>query len=178
MIFLWSSLERAIKDTVADWANYIREITTQEQREALEGKDPAFAGDYSLLVTDQGVRGFLQVSNDISFALVDDLDIASWLPGGEGAATLAEEVEEALQNLRSNTACTNFTQELCSAVASFDWRTLATPGLDGITRNRQALYRTGTGYREVRRQLLIHLSDKKNGGVSEKARDLIVALGF
>ena len=178
LIFLWSSLERAIKDTAADWANYIREITTPEQREALEGKDPAFAGDYSLLATDQGVRGFLQVSNDISFVSVDDLDIASWLPGGEGAATLAEEVEEALQNLRSNTACTNFTQELCSTVASFDWRTLATPGLDDITRNRQALYRTGTGYREVRRQLLIHLSDKKNGGISEKARDLIIALGF
>ena len=79
LIFLWSELERAIKETDAPWAEYVRVQTKAGQLDLIgdDDQDAAFAGKFSLLATDQGVRGFLQVSNDLSFVLAESFDLAS-----------------------------------------------------------------------------------------------------
>ena len=153
-------------------------MPAQDNCRCFLGRDPAFAGEYSLLATDQGVRGFLQVSNDVSFDLVEQLDILSWLPAREGAATMFEEVAEAIDLLDSVPSCSDFISNLSESMARFDWRTLATPKLTEEERNRQALYRTGTGYREVRRQLLSHLMSQPHPQIAESASQLTRALGF
>lgn len=178
LIFLWAELSRAIDEINPPWAQYIREHTNSEQMSLTGERNPAFAGEHSLLATDQGVRGFLQVSNDISFALVDQLDVASWLPAQQRAATAVEDVQEAVQLLRSGNRSADFARELCECVATFDWRTMGTPGLTEDVRIRQALYRSGTGYREVRRQLLIHLSHQPSQLVADAAHAVIDALRF
>ena len=65
---LWANLARAIEASDAEWARQLRERTPVDD-DASSGHDPAFAGRYSMLATDQGVRGFLQVCNDISYDL-------------------------------------------------------------------------------------------------------------
>ena len=178
LIFLWSGLEDAIDDIDPPWARHIREHAVTGELTLPVPKNPAFAGTYSLLATDQGVRGFLQVANDVSFSLVDELDIAAWLPPDHSSPTMVEEANTALQLLRSGVQSAKFLRDFCECVATFDWRTLATPGLSEDIRIRQALYRTGTGYREVRRQLLLHLADQPNQLIASSATDIIAALGF
>ena len=178
LIFLWSELENTINEIDPPWASHIRELEASQQLAHADKQNPAFAGKYSLLATDQGVRGFLQVANDLSYSLIDDLDIPSWLPPDDSAATMTEEVQAALQLLRSGDQSAKFVRDFCECVATFDWRTLATPGLSEETRMRQALYRTGTGYREVRRQLLRHLTNQPNALVANRAATITTVLGF
>ena len=65
LIALWSELENAIRTSNEEWAEQLRNVTSHE--ESMSRDDPAFAGRYSMLATDQGVRGFLQVCNDMSY---------------------------------------------------------------------------------------------------------------
>ena len=178
LIFLWSELESAIDTIDPDWARHIRIHAHGGQMPLPGEKNPAFAGEYSLLDTDQGVRGFLQVTNDISFSLANQLNIASWLPARESAATIVEDVDETVEDLRTLSESADFARELCECVATFDWRTQATPELTEETRIRQALYRSGTGYREVRRQLLRHISDQTSPRISASASDVFRRLRF
>ena len=178
LIFLWSTLEEGIGDIDPPWARYIREHEDGGQLTLPGTKNPAFAGTYSLLATDQGVRGFLQVANDVSFSLVDELDIASWLPPDRTSTTMADEVDAAVQLLRTGSQSAKFVSDFCECVATFDWRTQATPDLPEETRNRQALYRTGTGYREVRRQLLLHLAKQPNQLIANSAKEIVRVLGY
>ena len=178
LIFLWSELESAIDTIDPDWAKHIRDHGYGGQMHLPGEKNPAFAGVYSLLDTDQGVRGFLQVTNDISFSLAIKLNMESWLPVRESAATIVEDVDEAVEDLRTHPESADFARELCECVATFDWRTQATPKLAEETRIRQALYRSGTGYREVRRQLLRHISDQTSPVVSACASDVFQRLRF
>ena len=180
LIFLWSELERAIDEMDPYWARYIRENTNGGQLQLPYQRNLGFVGDYTLLATDQGVRGFLQVSNDISYMLVNQLEVSTWYDYREGPATDEEEVTEALDQLRSNELSISFARQLCEGTATFDWRTQATPGLPDEIRFRQALYRTGTGYREMRRQLLLHLAEKTNSTslIAQAAHEVISALNF
>ena len=178
LIFLWSELEQAIKATDAPWARHVREQTNEGKLIPIDDRDPAFAGIYSLLSTDQGVRGFLQVSNDLSFVLADLLELDAWIRDRLSGATGNEEVSAAVRELGSRGKISGFVRDLCEVIAQFDWRSFAIPGLLEEERNRQALYRAGTGYREVRRQLLFHLSGKSTSPIKENAANIIRALGY
>ena len=177
LIFLWSELESAIKETDAPWAEYVRKHSKSRELDNTN-RDPAFAGLYSLLATDQGVRGFLQVSNDVSFHLANSLRLALWVRDRHSEATETEEVGEAVQELASTKLIADFVRVLCKNAAQFDWSSSATPGLPEETRNRQALYRSGSGYREVRRQLLLHLLDRSEGQIKESADLIVKALNY
>ncbi|MDE0142743.1 MAG: DGQHR domain-containing protein [Caldilineaceae bacterium] len=179
LIYLWSELEREISESSAPWAQHVRDRTETDLFDMLEGeRDPAFVGRYSLLSTDQGVRGFLQVSNDLSFELAEKLELNSWFPGRASEATNEVDVSEAILEIRSLPKLSAFVRELCQATAQFDWRSMATPGLTEEERNRQALYRAGTGYREVRRNLLLHLSRVLRGQTKEKVDRVIRVLRY
>ena len=175
LIFLWIELRDAIQQTSAAWALDLRNKTSSG-----EHPDPevAFSGIHSLLATDQGVRGFLQVTNDLSFILADYLDLPSCLPDNRSEATNIDEVRDALAQLQSNPRVRGFARALCETMADFDWRSSATPGLRAEIRNRQALYRAGSGYREVRRQLLFHLADHGTSPIKETASLLVEVLKF
>ena len=176
LIFLWLELERAIQESDASWAGHVREQTEPRQPDTDGGcRDPAFAGIYSLLATEQGVRGFLQVSNDLSYVLARKLRLDSWIRDHVSGATDNEEVSAALSDLGSRKRITDFVRHLCNISAQFDWRSLATPGLSTRERNQQALYRAGSGYQEVRLNLLRHLSEKSDNPIREAADDLIQA---
>ena len=179
LIFLWSELERAIKESDASWAKHVRK---QEARQLNliddDERDPAFAGRFSLLATDQGVRGFLQVSNDISFVMAESLGLASWEGDGQQVATAVDEVAAAVRDFESDSNIASFVRNLCESTAQFDWRSSVTPGLSEEEVGRQARYRAGSGYREVRRKLLFHLSRDSQGQERDSADHIIKVLGF
>ena len=154
-------------------------VSTIAIRPQLAGRrDTAFAGVYSLLATDQGVRGFFQVANDVSFDLAAPLELDQWVRERQSEATESEEVAAAVHELGSIEKIATFVKALCTDMAQFDWSSSVTPGLREETRNRQALYRAGSGYREVRRQLLLHLSRESTGLLKESAGRLVEALRF
>ena len=178
LIFLWSELESAVEQSTTPWAEHVRENTKAEDRELTGDRDPAFAGLYSLLATDQGVRGFLQVANDVSFDLSASLELDDWIRERQSEATEGNEVATAVGELRSIDKIATFVGNLCEDIAQFDWSSSVTPGLPEETRNRQALYRAGSGYREVRRQLLLHLAEKSTSPIKESADRIVKALGY
>lgn len=178
LVFLWRELERAIQQLAPAWANDVREKTKKRDPDETGGRDPAFSGIYSLLSTDQGVRGFFQVCNDLSFKLARQFEFGAWVRDRQSEATDAEEVSQALAELQAHATLAPFVQELCNRIARFDWRSFVTPGLPEEIRNRQALYRAGSGYREVRRQLLLHIAHSDDGYLKDAAQEVVAALKF
>ena len=178
LMFVWSELERAISQTTARWAHHVREYTKETNKDMLDERDAAFAGIYSLLATDQGVRGILQVTNDLTFDLAPILDVDQWVRDRELGATDSEEVAAAMRQLGELEPISAFVASLCNVIAEFDWSSAVTPGLPEETRNRQALYRSGSGYREVRRQLLFHLTRHAEDPIKGSAQRIVQALRF
>ena len=178
LMFLWSELERAIEQTSAPWAEYVRDATRKERTDLTGGRGAAFSGAYSLLATDQGVRGFFQVTNDVSFDLSESLELTTWVRERQSEATEGEEVVAAMRELGSISKIATFVRMLCEDMAKFDWSSAVTPGLPEEISNRQSRYRAGSGYREVRRQLLLHLSRTSQAPIKESAGRIIEALGY
>ncbi len=54
LIFAGNAFKESVKRNKAKWASHLREI---DGGELIDGDDPAFYGDYSLISTDQGIRG-------------------------------------------------------------------------------------------------------------------------
>ena len=176
LIALWSELERAIADCNEDWAIFLR-ANTPHPEEGLHN-DPAFGGRYSMLSTDQGVRGFLQVCNDISYQQRHNIPFAEWQRPMSADATNEEEVTEALADLREQRTIGDFIDKLAADIATFDWRSAVTPELPRNIEIFQSRYRGGSGYRQVRLQLLLHLRSKGTDQIAESARVVADALGY
>jgi len=70
-----------------------------------------------------------------------------------------------------------FIEDIADGLASYDWRTSSTPGLDNDERMRQAVFRGSSGYKEMRMQLLKHLYDLEDG-VGQAAKMVMKALGY
>ena len=132
--------------------------------------DPAFCGRYSLLGTDQGIRGFLYTLNDLCYVSADDLSLEAW-QHEEAAATEEEEVLRALETLEEQPVHA-FVTKMAIGLASYDWRTSSAPGLDEEERLRQSAFRGSSGYRELRLQLLQHLQARVRGRVSGAAHEV------
>ena len=178
LITLWSDLKEAIDRSREAWVEHLREQT--QDPAPPEGQDPAFAGRYSILATDQGVRGFLQVCNDLSYQRRNELKFREWQRSGIAEATNHEAVSEALADLRGKRTerIRSFIQRLTGDAARFDWRSAATPGLPAGDADRQSRYRGGSGYKQVRLQLLRHLTSSSHSDIAKAAKGVSKALGY
>ena len=176
LIELWSALERAIADCDEEWAKFLRENTPMQ--EDVLHRDAAFGGRYSMLSTDQGVRGFLQVCNDISYERRQDVPFAEWQRSMSADDPNEEEVTEALVDLREQKEIGHFIDTLATDISRFDWRSAVTPKLSSEVEIFQSRYRGGSGYRQVRLQLVRHLRSKGSQDIAESARTVATALGY
>jgi len=181
LIYAGVSLRDQIKNSKADWAKHLRKF---KYPELIEEEDPAFFGDHSLLMTDQGIRGFLFILNDLCYLSADDLKLTEWnwemvysdKQGKKEVANAESSLSEALRAFRKQPAAT-FIDEIANGLSTYDWRTSSTPDLSETERLRQSVYRGSSGYKELRHQLLLHLSQKK-GRVGVAANRVFNALGF
>ena len=174
LLKVWTDVANAIAQSEESWVRDVRAKSEDYEHEL----DAGFAGPYSLLNTEQGVRGVLHVANDISFALAGPLSLAKWQHERATDPIDLDEVTRVLRDLRRQRTISEFTKRLARQVAKFDWRTASTPGLLEDVRNQQALYRAGTGYREVRRHLLRLLSRCTDRQIASTAQSVIADLGY
>ena len=71
------------------------------------GLDPAFYGRHSLLNTDQGIRGFLSITNDMSVLNIDTYKLQDWTAEEFGGPDEASAISAAVQSLSSHSECTS-----------------------------------------------------------------------
>ena len=176
LIELWSSLERAIKESKEEWPEYLREVALRLEEPS--DPDPAFAGRFSMLATDQGVRGFLQVCNDVSYQSRNDIPFDEWQRTTSAAATNIQEVSETLEQLQLETQISDFIRRLTGDISTFDWRSAVTPDLPTEFESFQSRFRGGSGYRQVRLQLLLHLAKNGSAEIATSANAVAEALGY
>lgn len=173
LIAAWNELRKAIRNSEQSWAQALR-----GRRGVRDDTDPAFSGPHSLIATDQGVRGFLQVVNDVCFERSGGLRLANWRVGLEEEATDEEAVTQALISLQGMVSISGFLERVGATLTKFDWRTSAAPGLTEAQRRIQMTYRGSGGYRELRRQLLFVLSNSPDPEVNGAASRVYTRLGF
>ena len=176
LIALWSGLETAIANCDEEWAKFLRD--TKPVRDEDLHHDLAFGGRYSMLATDQGVRGFLQVCNDISYHQRHEVPFADWQRPRSADATNVEEVTEALEDLRKKKDIADFIGKLTTDISRFDWRSAVTPKLPSNVEIFQSRYRGGSGYRQVRMQLLRQLKSEGTEEIADSAGFVTEALGY
>ena len=169
IIYLGRKLRDAIANTSIEWTEAIRDY---EGRPLPPGHDPAFYGSHSLLNTDQGIRGFLSVTNDLSVECRDEMGLGEWVTDEFGRADDLDAISASVQSLPMHDSAT-FIDELIEDLARFDWRTASAPGLSEQERTTKLTFRGRGGYREIRRRLLMHLAD----GVSYAAEPAAIAMG-
>jgi DGQHR domain-containing protein len=113
LIYAWKQLYVAVRDTNAGWAKHLR-AEAKRDREQID--DPEFYGPYSLVVTDQGVRGYLHVLNDICILAAPKLDLRSWRIERSGSASDASAVTLALNSLSKHPVA-SFVAKLAKGLA-------------------------------------------------------------
>jgi hypothetical protein len=155
LIYSWQKLHKEIRDTNSDWAKYLRAEAARENRTI---DDPEFYGPYSLIATDQGVRGFLQILNDVCFVAAPKLDLRSWRVEKSAAASDVNAVSLALRTLEKHSLA-SFVKKIAKGLSTFDWRTSATPRISEKERRDKLVFRGSSGYKEIRSQLLTHLAN-------------------
>jgi len=180
LIFAGSELKNQIKTSRSPWAEALRAIPTYLS--ALD--DSAFYGEHSLLATDQGIRGFLFTTNDLCYVMAEELELTEWQwenvynnrTAEKLAATEDDAVGAALVTL-SKTKAAIFLTAIAKALSTYDWRTFSTPGLKEREKAQRSGFRGSGGYKELRRQLLLHLQER-DGSVGKAAKICLEELGY
>lgn len=183
LIYVGQLVQQAVEKTNARWATMLRKLETKK---LFDDGDPAFCGKNSLLTTDQGIRGLWQIINDLCYTAAETLGLKDWhaesIYSKKDALKLAGTdegaIKVALQSLKKQ-AVTKFLQDIAESLASYDWRTSSTPGLTNDERLAQAVFRGSSGYKEMRRQLLMHLKATiKNKQLLTVINDVLGALKY
>ena len=175
------ALQSSIEKTKVEWAKSLRRV---KEPGLLTEDDPAFYGEYSLISTDQGIRGFLLVVNDLCYVQRTQLDLINWrwediVAGnktGKIEATDEGCVTAAIKSLEKTTVA-RFIGEIADALSIYDWSSSSTPGLSEAQRLQKSALRGSGGYRELRRQLLLHLA-KRGGRIGEAAQEVMGSLNY
>lgn len=175
LIYAGMMLRDKVMASKAPWAEDLR---TKKQANLFKNDETVFYGDYSLLTTDQGIRGFLYILNDFSFILADKLNFMDWtwesvdtfIPKNQ-PATEEEALKAAITSLADN-KISEFLSQIAEGLSTYDWRTSSTPGLDEETRLKQSVFRGSSGYKELRRQLCTHFSEM-NGDLGSAAKTVL-----
>lgn len=185
LISMGMNLEWTILRTKSKWAMALRENWRENQ------PDPAFFGKNNLLNQDQGIRTFLQIVNDFFFMNADGLNLSSF--AGENIQNIAHEqspeensyvgernpyIASAIDTLHANSAVSGFMADLAAVLATYDWRASSAPDLDNDTRTLKASFRGTGGYRELRRDVLKHISGCEDELMASTAEDVWDELGF
>ncbi len=171
LIFLGLRFRVAIQEATQGWMSPLR----QRSREREDQGDPAFVGRRNLLNQDQGLRAFLQVSNDICYVaakhwLREELVSVPADPDESDGVTVA------LRHFERNELLRTYIDQLSQALAEFDWRSSDAPDLTSDERLRRSAFRGSGGYRVLREELLRHLSDDETT-VGMDAEEVLIALG-
>jgi len=164
----------AIQNSKANWARSLRHVDDTGGSEG--DMDPAFAGPNTLISQDQGIRAFLSVVNDLCFLNSDLLDLEKWGEKTDATGSDEELVTRAARSLKKTQAY-SFLVDLTEHLRTFDWRASSAPGLSSDASLMRAAFRGSGGYKELRHQVLAHLSSVP-GRIGSSAAEAIHRLGY
>ncbi|MCL5995520.1 MAG: DGQHR domain-containing protein [Chloroflexi bacterium] len=172
LIVCWQELRDAIKNAHASWTHNLQ---MPPENSRLQVNDPAFDGPDTLLATDQGVRGFLSVINDLLVVAYDEneinLDEWSWNREAHHEDDI-KAVSDAINSLRLNLNTTiGFISRICTLLAKFDWRlaSVIDQNKEKDAYNQAAAYRGSGGYALLRKNLLKQIRDNANSNLKKLA---------
>lgn len=152
LIHIWSLMYEAVSESKYEWAKWMRSQGVRD------GGDPAFFSAYSLLNTDQGVRGFLHVLNDICRVNSEEFKLYEWEEDFESE----EQIPKAISSLSKQHVST-ILKKVIACMASFDWRTSSDPSIASPEdRILKKTYRGSSGYKELRVQVLNTIMKKND----------------
>ncbi len=157
LVLLWELIEKAIANCKYEWAISLR-TESQHDNIITPRLDQAFAGKNSLLSRDQGVRGISMFANDFFYALANsedwDLNDFYWDEELDEKKIEIYSIEEAIK-IFAEDKIFDVLERLAELIAKFDWRTTSAE-FDGNEelRNKQALYKGSSGYKEIWKGLI------------------------
>jgi len=169
LIVAGNAFKEAVISSKANWAVALR----AEQQPTLfvaDNHDLAFYGKSTLISDDMGLRGFLNVINDLCYVQAADLKLEQWDVGDAGPEPSEENISDCLKSLAKQ-AVVGFLREACAALADFDWRASSAKSLNEDERRAKAAFRGTGGYKELRLVLLSHLVSK-SGRVKAAAAEV------
>jgi DGQHR domain-containing protein len=175
LLVAWKTLAETVRRSDEEWAISLREesATLDVASTDQAAGDPAFSGPFSLLASDQGVRGFQSTLNDFCYARAHELALDQWQDDSDFSDVTPEIVGEVALTLQDQPVM-EFVREICEGLASFDWRSSNTPGLAESERIAKAALRGSGGYKELRNRLQKHLAAVG----SERVRATAASLEF
>lgn len=167
LVAAWQELLFAIERSEAAWARELREADA-------DGKvDPL--GRYSMLGSDQGVRAFLMIVNELAYRLRDDAKLRAWQMPPVGEAIDSKQVDEALEIL-NKTTIRGLLREISTPLAEFDWRTTKAPGVSDESARMKSMYRGSSGYVALRKDLYRLLTQSSSQSISEHSLSILQEL--
>lgn len=164
----WSDLADSIHaQHDIDWAKHLRAAHPHEPLEEFSSPrtDPAFVGAGSLLASDQGVRGFHLVLNNLTYLAKDELELDGWKLEAPIDVSPSTHLELALGELETNQVGL-WVASLGRELSKFDWRNSRGAGLTDDDRDRKKALRGTGGYNVLRDWLLVHLSESDDDRVA------------
>ena len=174
LIFVGRAVEDAVTESDHEWARKLRSLAGAERPDP----DPAFFGQYNLLNQDQGIRTFLQVTNDLCYVNADKLELDELILAEVPGKGMDRSFSEIVEQFADDDELSLFIGNLALSLASYDWRASGFPGLTHEERTLKASFRGSGGYRELRGDVLKHLWYKGADDVSEVAGEVFLLLGY
>jgi DGQHR domain-containing protein len=183
LLLVWKNLEGTVSNCQKKWAKSLRTVFKERFNlfDEETDLDPAFISNTSLLATDQGVRGIMQVTNDLCYVGILELGLIDlqW----ENVSFKDEEeikldnVTKAFEVIKGH-SISNFLVDVFKELMNFDWRTSSQEDLSEEEKRNQMIFRGSGGYKELRRQLLIILKKSSNKRIQELSTKVLDFLHF
>ena len=164
LIRAWSLLSAAIEEQVPGWAQVLRTHHGDS--------DLIMFTAGSLLNSDQGVRAFLSVLNDLTVVRNAELRLGEWEVDEVGETSDFQDVSMALEALDAHGDLIAHLMHLATAAATFDWRSAAAPELDDQEKLLRMTFRGSGGYQQLRFAVLEHLRDSADRPISVVAGEV------
>lgn len=180
LILVWQEIKKAVNTCNKKWATHLRVLPNQlELLDESKPDDEAFDGKFTLLSTDQGVRGILQVTNDMCYIAATELGLDKLFGEDEIEEDIVSDaiVSSAINSIKK-LSVDQYLKKIAKTLINFDWRISSTPRLTVTERKAQMVFRGSGGYRELRKQLLEILADSKDEFIKNNALKILSFLGY
>ena len=164
IILIGNKLREAVRNhSDYEWIKVLSEGTLQQIDE-----DVAFKSKHCLLNTDQGIRGFLEVTNNIFCALYGELRDEYLAVGDIEVPDSNASYGEYSANFESCAPqLTQVIDAVVDSLSAYDWRSFEAEGLDETAKNIKAGFRGSGGYKLIRNELLKCLGNVRNSLVGQ-----------
>jgi DGQHR domain-containing protein len=168
LVTIWQILYLEVGKFKEGWAAALRGDAVNRDEESSNEPDPAFVDSSSLLASDQGVRGFQSVINDICRVNYKELKLQNWNLETDDDELGNVAITAAVASLKKQPVYSAI-EALCGELVSFDWRSSSANNLPEEEREKKLVFRGSGGYKELRDQLLRHLQSCQNVNVKKLA---------